>query len=202
MYAIYIFCRLSFSLGVTGPSIATESGCSSAIVAVDLAAKSLRCGESNLALAGGVNLLLHPFTSNMMDNILAHDGRCKTFDAKADGFARAEGCGVLVMKRLSDALRDRDNIWALITGSAVSQEGISRSMGTPTVHCEALAMKLAIRDAKIKPEQVTYVETHGTGTPVGDPIEVEAIRKAYYSPNRQIPLVIGSVKTNVGHTGN
>src|SRR3989442_526533 len=142
------------------PSIATESGCSSAIVALDLAVKSLRSGESNLALAGGVNLLLHPFTSNIMDYVIAPNGRCKTFDSKADGFGRAEGCGVMVLKRLSDALRDRDNIWAVIRGSAVSQEGLSRSLGTPTVHCEALAMQLALADAHVRPEQVSFVETH------------------------------------------
>ncbi|CAL8109687.1 unnamed protein product [Orchesella dallaii] len=192
--------RLSFLLGLTGPSIATESGCSSAIVAVDLAVKSLRNGESNLALAGGVNLLLHPFTSNIMDYVIAPNGRCKTFDAKADGFGRAEGCGVLVLKRLSDALRDRDNIWAMIRGSAVSQEGLSRSLGTPTVHCEALAMTLALKDAGVRPEQVSFVETHGTGTSVGDPMEILAIGKAYNSPSRTSPLIIGSVKTNVGHT--
>lgn len=135
-----------------------------------------------------------------MDYVISPEGRCKTFDAKANGFGRAEGCGVLVLKRLSDALRDRDNIWAMIRGSAVSQEGISRSLGTPTVHCEALAMQLALKDAGVRPEQVSFVETHGTGTAVGDPMEVAAIARAYHTPARKIPLVIGSVKTNVGHT--
>lgn len=194
--------RLSFLLGLTGPSIATESGCSSAIVAVDMACKSLRNGESNLALACGVNLILHPFTPDMMKYVIAPDGRCKTFDSKADGFGRAEGCGVLVLKTLSNAIKDGDHIWGVIRGSSVAQEGISRSLGTPTVHCEALAMQLALKDASVDPSQVTYVETHGTGTSVGDPMEIAAISKAYSKnkDKRETPLYVGSVKTNVGHT--
>lgn len=194
--------RLSFLLGLTGPSIATESGCSSAIVAVDMACKSLRNGESNMALACGVNLILHPFTPDMMKYVIAPDGRCKTFDEKADGFGRAEGCGVLVLKTLSNAIKEGDHIWGVIRGSSVAQEGISRSLGTPTVHCEALAMELALKDASVDPSQVTYVETHGTGTSVGDPMEIAAISKAYSmnKDKRVVPLIIGSVKTNVGHT--
>lgn len=137
--------RLSYFLGTTGPSIATESGCSSAIVAVDMACKSLRNRDSNLAIACGVNLLIHPFDHNMLSFVVAPDGRCKTFDSKANGFGRAEGCGVLLMKRLSEAVKDGDKIWGLIKGSAVTQEGISRSLGTPTVQCESLAMELALK---------------------------------------------------------
>lgn len=192
--------RMSFMLGMTGPSIATESGCSSAMVAVHMACKSLLSGESNIALACGVNLLLHPFDKDEIPMALAPDGRCKTFASTADGFGRAEGCAVLVLKRLSDAMRDGDRVWALLRGSAMTQEGISRSMGTPTVHCEAMAMTQALKDAHVAPEQVSYVEAHGTGTVVGDPLEVSAIAKAYHTKNRKTPLMIGSVKTNVGHT--
>ncbi|CAL8143538.1 unnamed protein product [Orchesella dallaii] len=192
--------RISFLLGLTGPSIATESGCSSAMVAVHLACRALEKRETNFALACGVNLLLHPFDKDEMPMVISPNGRCKTFDVKADGFARAEGCGVLVLKRLSDAVRDEDKIWALIRGSAMTQEGVSKSMGTPTVHCESLAMTQALKDAGIDPAQVSYVEAHGTGTVVGDPMEVAAIAKAYHSEQRKEPLFIGSVKTNVGHT--
>ncbi|CAL8087651.1 unnamed protein product [Orchesella dallaii] len=193
--------RISFLLGMTGPSISTESGCSSAMVGVHLACQSLRNGETNLALACGVNLLLEPFDYDMLPMALSPEGRCKTFDAKADGFARAEGVGVLVLKRISDAVKDGDRIWALLRGSGVSQEGLSKSMGTPTVHSETLAMTEALKDAGIEdPSLVSYVETHGTGTVVGDPIEVTAVAKAYHSKTREEPLLIGSVKTNVGHT--
>ncbi|CAL8084892.1 unnamed protein product [Orchesella dallaii] len=192
--------RISHLLGLTGPSIATESGCSSAMVAVHLACKSLQRGETSFALACGVNLLLHPFDKDVMPMVISPNGHCKTFDAKADGFARGEGCGVLVLKRLTDAVRDGDKVWALIRGSGMTQEGISKSMGTPTVQCESLAMKQALRDANVNPAHVSYVEAHGTGTVVGDPMEVSAIAKAYHSKQRKEPLLIGSVKTNVGHT--
>lgn len=191
--------RLSHFFQTCGPSIATESGCSSAIVAVHMACKSLQRGETNLAMAAGVNLLVHPFSTETLPYITCPDGRCKTFDADANGFGRAEACAVLLMKRLSDAIRDEDQIMGLIKGSAVTQEGLSKSLGTPTIQCESLAMELALKDAGVRPSQVTYVETHGTGTSVGDPLEVKAITKAY-SKNRREPLVIGSVKTNVGHT--
>ncbi|CAL8140616.1 unnamed protein product [Orchesella dallaii] len=192
--------RISHLLGLTGPSIATESGCSSAMVALHLACKSLERRESDFALAAGVNLLLHPFNGEEMPMIFSQDGRCKTFDEKANGFARGEGCGVLVLKRLSDAIKDGDKIWSLIKGTGMTQEGISKSMGTPTVYCESLAMKRALNDARVDPAAVSYVEAHGTGTAVGDPMEIAAIAKAYYTPSRQDPLLIGSVKTNVGHT--
>lgn len=192
--------RISHTLGLTGPAITTESGCSSSIVAVDLACKSLQRKETNISLACGVNLLIHPFTGKTMNTVLAPDGHCKTFDASADGFGRAEGCGVLVLKRYSDAVRDGDRVWGLIRGSAVVQEGASRSLGTPTKYCESLAMSLALKDARVEARDVSYVETHGTGTPVGDPLEYAAVA-AVYSDGREDTLTIGSVKTNIGHTG-
>jgi acyl transferase domain-containing protein len=192
--------RISHILELTGPSISTESGCSTSMVAVDMACKSLLNEDCDLALAFGVNLFLHPFTGDdFAKSIMAPDGRSKTFDADADGFGRAEGCTVLVLKRYADALNDNDRIWGLIRGTAVVQEGLSKSIGTPTVHCEALAMKLALQDAGVDPEQVEFVEAHGTGTAVGDPLEIAAIAEAY-GRGRKVPLTIGSVKTNIGHT--
>ncbi|ODM98514.1 Lovastatin diketide synthase LovF [Orchesella cincta] len=191
--------RLSYFLETTGPSIATESGCSSGIVSVHMACKSLRSHDSNLAVACGVNLLIHPFDQNTLNFVLAPDGRCKSFDSKANGFGRAEACATLLLKRLSDAVKDGNKIWGLVRGSAITQEGISKSLGTPTVHCEALAMELALKDAGVEAKDVDFVEAHGTGTPVGDPMEIAAITKVY-SKGRNEPLVIGSVKTNVGHT--
>jgi thioester reductase-like protein len=191
--------RISHFLGLTGPSISTESGCSSSMVAIDLACKSLHLGETDISLACGINLLIRPFTGESIGTVLAPDGHCKTFDASADGFGRAEGCGVLVLKRYADAVRDGDKVHALIRGSAVVQEGASRSLGTPTKYCEALAMRKALEDAGVEPKDVDYVEMHGTGTPVGDPLEVAAVAEVY-AKQRSSPLTIGSVKTNIGHT--
>jgi acyl transferase domain-containing protein len=169
------------------------------MVAVDLACKSLQLGETDISLACGINLLIRPFTGKSMGTVLAPDGHCKTFDASADGFGRAEGCGVLVLKRYADAVRDGDRVHALIRGSAVVQEGASRSLGTPTKYCEALVMRKALENARIEPKDVSYVEMHGTGTPVGDPLEVAAVAQVY-AKQRSSPLTIGSVKTNIGHT--
>ncbi|XP_035709867.1 6-deoxyerythronolide-B synthase EryA2, modules 3 and 4-like [Folsomia candida] len=192
--------RISHFLELIGPSFSTESGCSTSVVGVDMACDSLRNEACNLAIAVGANLLLHPYTlgDGLMEGVLARDGRCKTFDSSADGFGRAEGIGVLILKRYSDAIGDGDRIWGLILGSAVVQEGPSKSMGTPTVGVEAKAMELGLERAGVAPNQVQYVEMHGTGTPIGDPIEVEAVSKAY--SNRENILTIGSVKTNIGHT--
>ncbi|XP_035707663.1 mycocerosic acid synthase-like polyketide synthase [Folsomia candida] len=191
--------RISHFFELIGPSFSTESGCSTSIAGVDMACDNLRNEACDVAIAVGVNLLLHPFTPGLLEGLLAPNGRCKTFDAGADGFGRAEGVGVLILKRLSSAVSDGDKIWGVIRSSAVVQEGTSRSMGTPTVNVEAKAMQLALDRAGIHPDDVDFVETHGTGTPIGDPIEVAAIAKAYSSPSRN-PLIIGSVKTNVGHT--
>lgn len=136
-----------------------------------------------------------------METVLAPDGRCKTYDASADGFGRAEGIGVLILKRFQNAVADGDNIWGVLRGSAIVQEGPSKSMGTPTIDVEAKAMELALERAGISPNDVEFLETHGTGTPVGDPIEIAAVAKAYGSNRRRKePLIIGSVKTNIGHT--
>lgn len=138
--------RISHFLELIGPSFSTESGCSTSVVGVDMACDSLRNEACNLAIAVGANLLLHPYTlgDGLMEGVLARDGRCKTFDSSADGFGRAEGIGVLILKRYSDAIGDGDRIWGLILGSAVVQEGPSKSMGTPTVGVEAKAMEVDI----------------------------------------------------------
>ncbi|XP_021946582.1 phenolphthiocerol synthesis polyketide synthase type I Pks15/1-like [Folsomia candida] len=194
--------RISHFFELMGPSFSTESGCSTSVAGVDMACDSLRSDACNLAIAVGANLLLHPFSPSVMEGVLAPDGRCKTYDASADGFGRAEGIGVLILKRFSDAVADGDTIWGCIRGSAIVQEGPSKSMGTPTVDVEAKAMELALERAGVDPNDVEFVETHGTGTPVGDPIEIAAVAKAYSrgSKGRTNVLTIGSVKTNIGHT--
>lgn len=194
--------RISYLLGLHGPSIAMDTACSSSLVAIDRACRSLRDGECRMAIAGGVNLLLAPemLMSLSRWGMLAPDGRCKTFDAAADGFVRAEGCGVVLLKRLSDAQADGDRIWALVRGSAVNQDGPSSGLTVPNGLAQAAVFREALANARVAPTEVSYVETHGTGTTLGDPIEVEAIATVY-GPGREAvdPLCLGAVKTNVGH---
>ncbi|KAF3885901.1 MULTISPECIES: type I polyketide synthase [Nostocales] len=194
--------RLSYFLGLSGPALSVDTACSSSLVAVHLACQSLRNGECHLALAGGVQLILSPQTniSMSMMQALSPDGRCKTFDASADGYGRGEGCGIVVLKRLSDAIADRDNILALIRGSAVNQDGRSSGLTVPNGLAQNSLIRSALDNAKVEPSQVSYVETHGTGTSLGDPIEVKALGAVLgqRQPEEQ-PLMIGSVKTNIGH---
>ena len=194
--------RIAYSLGFNGPTIALDTACSSSLVAVHLAVQSLRMRECNLALAGGVNLILSPeMTINACKaRMLSPHGRCKTFDEAADGFVRSEGCGVIVLKRLSDAIASNDNILALIRGSAVNHDGQSSGLTVPNRMAQEAVIRQAIKGAGVEPSQVSYVEAHGTGTPLGDPIEVRALLSVYgrgRSPGW--PLTIGSVKTNIGH---
>ena len=194
--------RLSFFLGLRGPSMAIDTACSSSLVAVHLACQSLRNGECGMALAGGVNLLLSPVVTvaACRTRMLAADGRCKTFDAAADGYVRGEGCGVVVLKRLSDAIDDGDPVLALIRSSAVNQDGASSGLTVPNGPAQQSLIHDAIARAKVEPEQISYVEAHGTGTALGDPIEMGALAAELgkgRSPNR--PLIVGSVKTNIGH---
>ncbi len=194
--------RLSYTLGLQGPNLAIDTACSSSLVAVHLACQSLRAGESNLALAGGVNAILSPgATINFCKaRMLAADGRCKTFDEAADGYVRGEGCGFVVLKRLSDALAHGDNIIALIRGSAVNQDGKSNGLTAPNGPAQEAVIQQALARAKVSPAEVSYVEAHGTGTALGDPIEVRALGNVYREGReRNQPLVIGSVKTNFGH---
>ncbi len=190
--------RLSHVLGVRGPSLTIDTACSSSLVALHLACNSLRARETELALAGGVNLILSPESHIRLSRMraLAPDGRCRTFDARASGYVRGEGVGVLVLKRLGDALRDADRIWAVIRGSAVNHDGRSTSLTAPNGLSQREVITRALADARVRADAIDYVEAHGTGTPLGDPIEVESLRDLFSGPQ---PCVLGSVKTNIGH---
>jgi acyl transferase domain-containing protein/protein-L-isoaspartate O-methyltransferase/acyl carrier protein len=194
--------RLSYVLGLHGPSIALDTACSSSLAAIHLACLSLRAGECRAALAGGVNTVLLPDVTIMFSKagMMAVDGRCKAFDASADGFVRGEGCGMILLKRLSHALEDGNNILALILGSAANQDGRSSGITAPNGLAQQAVIREALESAGIGPSEVDYVETHGTGTSLGDPIEVIALGavlgKGRTEMNR---LKIGSVKTNLGH---
>ena len=194
--------RIAYALGLQGPAMAVDTACSSSLVTVHLACQQLRAGECEMALAAGVNLILSPLEFIMASKarMLSPDGRCKTFDARADGFGRGEGCGVLVLKRLSDAQRDGDMIHAVICGSAVNQDGASSGLTVPNMLAQKALVRQALKNAAVDPASVQYIEAHGTGTVLGDPIEIRALDavfgKAHSSGN---PLFIGSVKTNIGH---
>ncbi|HXV91939.1 MAG TPA: beta-ketoacyl synthase N-terminal-like domain-containing protein, partial [Pseudonocardia sp.] len=194
--------RISYQLDVRGPSVAVDTACSSSLVAVHMAKESLARGESDIALAGGVNLLVSPAVSIAFSSagVLAPDGRCKTFDAAADGYVRSEGCGFVVLKRLDDARRDGDRVLAVIAGSATNANGRSNGLMAPHPGAQEELLRLAYRDAGIDPAQVQVVEAHGTGTALGDAIEVSAIA-AVTMPDRRPgrPLLLGAVKTNLGH---
>ncbi|MBI3243488.1 MAG: SDR family NAD(P)-dependent oxidoreductase [Chloroflexi bacterium] len=192
--------RLSYVLGLQGPSLSVDTACSSALTAVHLATQSLRAGESRLALAGGVNLMLSPELTVTFSkyHMMSADGRCKTFDAEADGFVRGEGCAVIVLKRLSDAIADGDNILALIRGTAANQDGPSSGLTAPNGPSQVAVIREALANGGVSPLDVSYVEAHGTGTSLGDPIEVQALGAAL-GEGRTEPLMIGSVKTNFGH---
>ncbi|WP_414581134.1 SDR family NAD(P)-dependent oxidoreductase [Scytonema sp. PCC 10023] len=194
--------RISYILDLKGPSMAVDTACSSALVAVHLACQSIWNGESALAIAGGVNAILKPegtigFSKASM---LSPDGSCKTFDERANGYVRAEGAGIVVLKPLSQAQADRDPIYAVIRGSAVNQDGQTNGITVPNGESQEAALRDACQKAGISPEQVQYIEAHGTGTPVGDPIEANALGNVL-GKNRPVGeyCVIGSVKTNIGH---
>jgi acyl transferase domain-containing protein len=194
--------RLSFILGSQGPNMAIDTVCSSSLVAVHLACQSLRTQESNLAIAGGVNLNLFPEATILMSRAkaLSLDGRCKTFDASADGYSRSEGCGVIILKRLSEAIADGDRVWAIIRGSAVNHDGSSSGLTAPNQMAQEKLIRQALSNAKVDPTEVNYIEAHGTGTSLGDPIEVGALVSVLCANRSQSnPLVIGSAKTNLGH---
>jgi acyl transferase domain-containing protein len=194
--------RLSYFLGLQGPSMQLDTTCSSSLLAVHLAMMSLRSGECRLALAGGVNLMLEPGTTIGLCKLkaLAADGKCKTFDASADGYVRGEGCGIIVLKRLSDAIADGDRILALIRGSAVNHDGRSNGLTAPNGSAQEALLRQALANARLEPQQIQYLEAHGTGTSLGDPIEVSAISKVLgQGRTDDNPLAIGSVKTNFGH---
>ena len=194
--------RLSFLLGLRGPSMAIDTACSSSLVAIHVACLSLRARNCDMALAGGVNVLLSevPFQCFSAWGMVAPDGKCKAFDAAANGFVRSEGCGLVVLKRLSDAVAGGDNILAVIRGSAVNQDGRSSGLTVPNGPAQEAVIRLALAAAHIAPADIGYVEAHGTGTSLGDPIEAQALANALgEGRTSDNPLIVGSVKTNLGH---
>ncbi|HVH45623.1 MAG TPA: type I polyketide synthase, partial [Labilithrix sp.] len=194
--------RVSYVLGLTGPSLVVDTACSSSLVALHLACESLRARTSDVALAGGVTLMLSPDTLVMLSKLgaLSVDGRCRAFDAKGSGFGRGEGCGIVVLKRLSDAVRDGDRVLAVVRGSAVNQDGRSDGLTAPNGLSQQEVIRSALAFGKLAPGDVQYVEAHGTGTVLGDPIEVEALTEVFGAAHsKSSPLVIGSLKSNIGH---
>ncbi|WP_405659863.1 polyketide synthase dehydratase domain-containing protein [Streptomyces sp. NBC_01166] len=194
--------RVSYVLGAQGPSLSVDTACSSSLVSVHLACESLLRGESDTALAGGVNLLLSPtgFASLCDLGALSKDGRCKSFDASGDGYGRGEGCGVVVLKRLSDARRDGDPVLAVIKASGVNQDGPGSGLTVPNGSAQRDLIRRTLAEAGVVPAEVGYFEAHGTGTALGDPIEFQAIKDVFANdPSRERELRIGSVKSNIGH---
>lgn len=194
--------RLSYMFDLRGPSVSVDTACSASLVAVHLACQSLRTGESDIALAGGVSVMLSPELMVSMSRMgfLAPDGRCKTFDAGANGFGRGEGAGVIALKRLSDAVADRDRIWAVIRGSVVNQDGESTLLAAPNGQAQAALVRDALATSQVALDDFVYVETHGTGTELGDPIEVGALAETVGMPAPGRPdCLLGAVKANIGH---
>ena len=193
--------RLSYILDLRGPSLAIDTACSSSLVAVHLASQSLKNGECDRAIVGGVNLMLSPELTETFSlaGMMATDGRCKTFDADADGYVRGEGCGVVILKRLDDAIADGDNILAVIKGSATNQDGRSNGLTAPNGLSQQEVIRQALANAGVSPEEISYIESHGTGTSLGDPIEVNSLKAVLRSHDLDHTCYLGSVKTNIGH---
>ncbi|MFE5770468.1 type I polyketide synthase [Streptomyces sp. NPDC056485] len=194
--------RISYHLDLRGPSMAVDTACSASLVAVHLGCQALASGETSLAIAGGVNAMLHPAVTKIMDDAGAcsPDGRSKSFDATADGYGRGEGAGVLILKRLADAERDGDRVLAVVRGSGIMQDGRTNGIMQPSAEAQADLLRRTYRDASVDPASVGYVEAHGTGTSVGDPIEAAALSEVFGTARpADRPLLIGSVKTNIGH---
>jgi myxalamid-type polyketide synthase MxaB len=194
--------RLSYILGLQGPSVSVDTACSASLTAVHLACQSLRLGESDMALAGGVNVILSPdgIITASQARMLSPDGHCKTFDASADGYVRSEGCGIVVLKRLSDALANCDHILALIRGTAANQDGRSNGLTAPNGAAQEAVIREALAKSGVKPTDISYIETHGTGTSLGDPIEVQSLGAVFgEGRSSEKPLLIGAVKSNIGH---
>ena len=193
--------RLSYFLGAHGPAMVVDTACSSSLVAIHLACQSLRRRETDQVLAAGTNLILTPHNSIACSRwgMLAPDGQCKTFDAAANGYVRSEGCGVVVLKRLSDAVREGDTVLALVRGSAVNQDGPSSGQTVPSGPAQQAVLRAALASARLQPSEIDYIEAHGTGTALGDPIELDALSQVFGDREESAPLVLGSVKTNLGH---
>ncbi|SEC07707.1 Acyl transferase domain-containing protein [Rhizobiales bacterium GAS188] len=194
--------RISYCLNLHGPSMAVDTACSSSLVAVHLACQGLWSGDCDSALAGGVNILITPdlFINFSRMAMLSPTGSCKAFDASADGFARGEGAAVVVLKRYSDAVRDGDSVYAQIRATAVNQDGHTSSLTVPGEEAQVALLRRVCMDARILPDEVQYIEAHGTGTPVGDPIEARALAQVFCERrSNDNPCFIGSVKSNIGH---
>ena len=194
--------RISYAFDFQGPSVTLDTACSSSLVALHQACNALHLGECDLTLVGGVNLVLSPsaMAAHQAGLPMAADGLCKTFDASADGYVRGEGCVTLVCKRLSDALSDGDRIRAVIKGSAVNQDGRTNGISAPSSHAQKKVIKQALKKANLEARDIDYIETHGTGTSLGDPIEVEAIASCYVDGvERNNACYLGALKTNIGH---
>ncbi|MGR9012008.1 MAG: SDR family NAD(P)-dependent oxidoreductase [Gammaproteobacteria bacterium] len=195
--------RLAYFFGFNGPAISVDTACSSSLLAIQQACDSLRRADCRLALAGGVNLMLAPDLTIAFSKsgMLAADGHCKTFDADADGYVRSEGCGLVLLKPLTDAVRNRDRIFAVIKGTAVNQDGASNGITAPNGLAQQALMKQALTKANVKASDISVLEAHGTGTPLGDPVEIESVAEIYSQGRTAAnPLSISSVKTNIGHT--
>lgn len=192
--------RVSYLLGLHGPSMAVDTACSSGLLSVHLACQSLRTGESDLALAGAVMLQLGPEVGVLFSqwSMLSPNGRCAAFDAAADGFVRSEGCAVIALQRVDDAVRDGSRILAVIRGSAANSDGRSDNIVVPSAAAQEAVQRSALRRAGVDPSQVELVEAHGPGTPTGDPVEFRALAAVYGAGDK--PCALGSVKTNIGHT--
>ncbi|MFE1027486.1 SDR family NAD(P)-dependent oxidoreductase [Streptomyces sp. NPDC058818] len=193
--------RIAYALGLNGPAMSVDTACSSSLVAVHLAVQALRRGECETAFAAGANLIMSPRSMRLVQETrsLSPDGLCRTFDARAAGFTRGEGCGAVVLKRLDHALRDGDRVHAVIRGSALNQDGRSGGFTAPNVLSQVSLIETALSTAGLEPSDIGYVEAHGTGTPLGDPIEMEALATALGRRNDGAPLPVGAVKTNFGH---
>jgi acyl transferase domain-containing protein len=194
--------RLSYILGCNGPSLSIDTACSSSLVALHLAVTSLRHQECHVAIVGGVNRIILPQVSINFSKarMLSPDGSCKTFDAAANGFVRGEGCGIIVLKRMSDAVASGDRILAVILGSAVNHDGKSSGLTVPNGSSQEKLIQQALNNSGVEPAQIDYIETHGTGTALGDPIEIGALGRIFSQKARSDrPLMVGSVKTNIGH---
>jgi acyl transferase domain-containing protein/thioesterase domain-containing protein len=194
--------RIAYFLNLRGPCLSIDTACSSSLVALHLACQSLRRRECDMILVGGANLLLSPETSNLLSSlqILSHDGLCRTFDSRASGYVRAEGVGFVVVERLSDAQKNGDRILAILRGSAITQNGRGTSLTAPNIQAQVSAMISAHKDARVTPEQIGYMEVHSNGSPLGDSVEIEALREAVGKTRKDgSRCVLGSVKSNIGH---
>lgn len=194
--------RISYILNLKGPAMSIDTACSSSLVSVHMACESIRNGEIDMAIAGGVSLMVNPsgFVSLCQMNALSESGRCKTFDESADGYGRGEGCGVVILKSLSQAQKDNDNIIGLIRGSAINHDGTGSGLTVPNGKSQEAVIRKALENAHVEPKDIKYFEAHGTGTLLGDPIEMQAISNVFANKRGENnPLYIGSVKSNIGH---